>query len=621
MHKSFLFNSSKATLFKSILFINICFLGFILKAQQPLNLDFEKLSVDITSPWGWQYYQTGDRIIATLDSASKHSGKYSLLMKPFPNKNAASIQSFSSSLEPYQLRNRQVAVEGWVKCEDFFGKGFVIVNYRWSKTDTILNQSDTFWIDLQRNQNWMQFSALISMPLQLEAVDVSLCYLGSGSLWFDDLSIKINGKKVNELQVAKPFSKSEMQWLLKSSIKINTVDATTPSTEPVYDDLIAFKDIAGDASIIALGEATHGTSEFFRIKHRLLEYAVKEMGVRVFAIEDHQMEVEKVNDFVLYGKGNPEKSMAGMFYIWNSEEVINMIKWVRDYNIQHPDDKVEFHGFDMQSATLPLDSLFAFLQKNDKVLYDIANDLLAGLKKENQRMYMISDSTRQVWAVNAQKIRDMVYSKKAEWLSTAIGKKDSMHIEWAIQYANLIQQFAKESINPMNLYRDVAMADNISWILNIRKPGSKILIWAHDVHISKGEHPNVDYNYHAGISMGSWLAKKYGSKYKAFGISTYTGDYRAYPSYTNYSKFINCPAFPGPIGSLDEALHQISVKKKWPALLLDLSNARQLDWLSSPLPVRFANHVCFEYAYWTRFSIPYQFDGIFFIDKTTGAKK
>ena len=173
----------------------------------------------------------------------------------------------------------------------------------------------------------------------------------------------------------------------------------------------------------------------------------------------------------------------------------------------------------------------------------------------------------------------------------------------------------------MALYRDVAMADNISWILSMRKPGTKILIWAHDVHISKGEHPIAENNYHAGVSMGSWLAKRYGRKYRAFGISTYTGEYRAYPSYNNYSKFINCPAFPGPIGSLDEALHQVTVKKKSSALLLNLSYAKQLNWLSSPLPVRFANHVCFEYAYWTRFSLPYQFDGIFFIDKTTGAKK
>jgi erythromycin esterase len=607
--------------FKVILLVVGSMLNVFVKAQQPLNLDFEKSSIDPTRPWGWDYNSNGTGMEARLDSNIKLAGKFSLFMKINQTKNIAGTHFFYSSFEPYQISNKALQLEGWVRSEVLIGKAFVVLNYSWNSGDSIQSQSDTIGLDLSVTQQWKHFSFLRKMPSQLRGVNLSLCHTGTGSIWFDDLALKISGEKINELQVSKQFSKGQMEWLSNASSLVHTVDATMHGEPQAYNDLKAFKDIAGDARIIALGEATHGTSEFFRMKHRVLEYAVREMGVRVFAIEDHQMIVERVNDFVLNGKGEAEKSMSGMFSIWGTQEVINMIKWVRAYNIDHPNDKVEFLGFDMQAANEPLDSLFSFLQKKGHELYATATDLLSGLRKENTRMYLVNDSTKQVWADNAQKFLAIIGTKKTEWLSVAKTEKDSTAIEWAIQYARLVQQFARESINPMALYRDVAMADNISWILSRRKPDTKMLIWAHDVHISRGEHPNAEYNYHGGISMGSWLAKKYGTSYKAFGISTYVGEYRAYPSYTNYAAFISCPAFPGPIGSLDEALHQISVKKKSPALLLNLRNTRQLDWLTAPLPVRFANHVCFGYAYWTRFSIPYQFDGIIFIDKTTSAKK
>ncbi|HEV7782056.1 MAG TPA: hypothetical protein VGO58_12370, partial [Chitinophagaceae bacterium] len=64
----------------------------------------------------------------------------------------------------------------------------------------------------------------------------------------------------------------------------------------------------------------------------------------------------------------------------------------------------------------------------------------------------------------------------------------------------------------------------------------------------------------------------------------------------------------------------IVLVKKTPGLLLDLRKARSLEWLTKLIPVRFANHVNIEYGYATRHSVPYQFDGIFFIDKTSSAK-
>jgi erythromycin esterase len=161
------------------------------------------------------------------------------------------------------------------------------------------------------------------------------------------------------------------------------------------------------------------------------------------------------------------------------------------------------------------------------------------------------------------------------------------------------------------------MAENVSWLLEHRYPNSKIVLWAHDVHISRCDHPNEYFNLNNNISMGSFLSRKYGKAYKSFSLSTYEGAYLAFKSYTDLTR-ISAPLFKAPVGSLDEALHRVALTKKAPGIFLPLS--RTENWLCKPLPKRFANHVNIDYGYWERISIPYQFDAIFFIDKTTASK-
>ena len=96
-------------------------------------------------------------------------------------------------------------------------------------------------------------------------------------------------------------------------------------------------------------------------------------------------------------------------------------------------------------------------------------------------------------------------------------------------------------------------------------------------------------------------------------------NYWAMVGYRDFRQ-MKCPLHISPKGTLDKALHQLTLKNNSIGMFLDLSKARTLNWLTQPIPMRFANHVNIEYGFWTRYSIPYQFDGIFFIDKTTSAK-
>ncbi len=73
------------------------------------------------------------------------------------------------------------------------------------------------------------------------------------------------------------------------------------------------KDVVGDARIVSLGEATHGTREFFRMKHRMLEFLATEMRFSIFSIEANMPEAYRLNDYVLNGVGDPKKLLAGMY--------------------------------------------------------------------------------------------------------------------------------------------------------------------------------------------------------------------------------------------------------------------------------------------------------------------
>ena len=108
--------------------------------------------------------------------------------------------------------------------------------------------------------------------------------------------------------------------------------------------------LVGQARVVALGEATHGTREFFQLKHRMLEFLVEEMGFRVFAIEANWPECLAINDYVLHGEGDPEEALAGIyFWTWNTEEVLELIEWMRRYNADPAhEQKLKFYGVDMQ---------------------------------------------------------------------------------------------------------------------------------------------------------------------------------------------------------------------------------------------------------------------------------
>ena len=148
-------------------------------------------------------------------------------------------------------------------------------------------------------------------------------------------------------------------------MKAHAVRLQTPEAGHGFADMQPLKKIVGDARIVSLGEATHGTREFFQLKHRMLEFLATEMGFTIFSIEANMPEAYRLNDYVLNGTGDPAKLLRGMyFWTWDTQEVIDMILWMREFN-KSGKGRVEFTGFDMQTPTVAMEIVRDFIAKRD----------------------------------------------------------------------------------------------------------------------------------------------------------------------------------------------------------------------------------------------------------------
>ncbi|MEK7253151.1 MAG: erythromycin esterase family protein, partial [Bacteroidota bacterium] len=435
-------------------------------------------------------------------------------------------------ISPHELLGKNASISGWVKAEKSSGAALA----------TVFAIGDSGWVEKARSIEFRDTSDWQAVRLDFRQDDpVHSIYLflgteGGGKVWFDDFRLSVEGREKTSVEVAPDFSSEQRLWLKKNVTPFKSCRPAGQGETDDFSDLAFFKKAVGDAQIIALGEATHGTSEFFTLKHRLLQFAVRELGVRVFAIEANQLEVEKINRYVCGGEGTAEQIIRVMFSVWNTQEMLALIEWMRAWNLENPSRMVEFVGFDLQDPSLPMDSLSQFFGDWEPALRPLADSLQRGYRAAWRAQYypQAPDSVRLAWKVNADRVLALVNARLAEWRGKANSPAAKKRVEWALQNTRVVSQAADIAFSQKVSGRDTFMAENIRWIQSMRSPGTRILVWAHDSHIARSDHPDQRFNYHSGDSMGKYLSRIFGNKYKAFGLFTAGGQYSATISFSNH---------------------------------------------------------------------------------------
>jgi erythromycin esterase len=112
-----------------------------------------------------------------------------------------------------------------------------------------------------------------------------------------------------EPNVQTPEEQAAVQWMRQHAIPLQTVEAGHG-----FADLQPLGQVVGNARIVELGEATHGTREFFQLKHRVIEYLAAQKGFIIFSIEGNMPEAYRLNDYVLHGVGDPKQLLGGLYF-------------------------------------------------------------------------------------------------------------------------------------------------------------------------------------------------------------------------------------------------------------------------------------------------------------------
>ena len=264
--------------------------------------------------------------------------------------------------------------------------------------------------------------------------------------------------------------------------------------------------------IFGFGEATHGTKEFFNLKFKFFKYLVKNQGVRNFAIEASYANCIAINNYIKGQKNDPKELLKNIgFWIWNTQEVLELIEWMKKYNVDKiQSNQINFYGIDIMDCSNSAKIISEHLTEN---LYENKTQYLDILS-----FYTIKNNTKYL-NKNILKNHLIVMNELKEILKSSEVKNKELYIS----LQNSIIQYINFRIDYRQEIRDKEMSENINQILHFNGNESKIFIWAHNFHIKKN---NITYTNE--FAMGHFLKEKYGNEYYSLGFDFATGAFNAY---------------------------------------------------------------------------------------------
>lgn len=264
--------------------------------------------------------------------------------------------------------------------------------------------------------------------------------------------------------------------------------------------------IPANVSVLAIGEAVHGSREFQKMKLSVLREMVEKQGYTAFALEADYSECADINRYLQSGEGKPEELVQKFsFPIYHTKEMAELLGWIQDWNRTAPEEKkVRFYGFDMQNP----ETGYAFLKQ-----YSLAH----GLATEAEFDAVLKNILTSPYSLNPETAGQVVMF--LDGLRAKAGDADMRDADardFQMELMTVRQAMESQTSNEnFNTLRDRDMAENVEAIRNIEAEigSGKLVISAHDGHI---ERENPIYT-----SMGVLLSQDIGNNYYAIGTDVW----------------------------------------------------------------------------------------------------
>lgn len=308
-------------------------------------------------------------------------------------------------------------------------------------------------------------------------------------------------------------------------------------SEVSYNRLI--EQITDEKEIVLIGEATHGTHEFYYSRAEITKKLIKEKGFNAVAIEGDWPDVYQLHQYIKYRSDGSAKAILNIFkrfpiWMWRNEVVADFLIWLRDYN-GRADKSAYLFGLDLYCLHASIEAVTSYLKEFDPSAAKRAQERYSCLYRGvfNPKDNMSAVNTNRL--CTEQIIKQLVeLQQKANFY---LSDSDSV----ADDYFNVLQN--AQLIKDAQEYYRATMESNVSsWnvrdehmfktLLNIKnyletrleKP-AKIIVWAHNSHV--GNASATEFTSYGETNLGEMVKKEFANKSYIIGYSTYSGSVTA----------------------------------------------------------------------------------------------
>lgn len=283
----------------------------------------------------------------------------------------------------------------------------------------------------------------------------------------------------------------------------------------------------GDRRIVLLGEASHGSSEFYLARERITRALIEEKDFSFVAVEGDWPDAARIDHYVRHAEYPPSEWMAFSRFpawMWRNDEVRGFVDWLRDHNSRlEPGDRVAFHGLDLYSLYTSIRAVLEFLEDVDPQLAAVARQRYGCLEPfESDPATYARAALDPQYQTCEEPVMEMLREMQRHHRHYA--EHDSERFLSAMQNARLVAN-AEEyyrtmyygTHNAWNL-RDTHMFETLETLLAHHGEASGVVVWAHNSHV--GDSGATDMGRRGEFNIGRLCRARFGSDVYSIGFGT-----------------------------------------------------------------------------------------------------
>ncbi|MCJ8164404.1 erythromycin esterase family protein [Pontibacter sp. E15-1] len=388
-------------------------------------------------------------------------------------------------------------------------------------------------------------------------------------------------------------------------------------------DLDVLMEEIGDARVVMLGEATHGTSEFYTWRTAISKRLIQQKGFGFIAVEGDWPECYAVNRLIKGYQGENSK-IADVLqvykrwptWMWANWEVAALIEWIREYNhLKSVQEKVGFYGLDVYSLWESLDQIMSFMENNNGQAAEAARMAISCFEPFNRDPQEYAQATAFVPTDCEQEVVEMLQKVQAQRVYHDDSEREFNTHQNALVAVNAERYYRamiQGGSNSWNV-RDSHMMETLDRLLEFHGPEAKAIVWEHNTHVGDASYTSMadDGMY----NIGQLARERYGrDQVKLIGFGTYQGTVVAGKSWGAPMQKMEVP--PAVEGSWEDMLHRMDDEDK----IILAKDLRDVPALQKPIGHR-AIGVVYDRRYeafgnYVPTLIPDRYDAFLYFDET-----